>query len=370
MATTSVYGERHNQVDFIASGQRAVEGGLELLSGKKLSTPTLFEELLDYLGNHRHEIALRHGSTDAKDFGIRRVEKGIISVTVLAGAQYGTYGPDFVERITDIVSIWKKPCEKMRLSKGCAGFKKESLSADGRCLGLLTRTEIEVLDQKPGVTRFSHYDGDELERACKEKGVTNPLTSEGTMEEYQAFKRVLPNLYRKVVNRAALVRMHEELPPPKYQKSFYVVTTPRLEMNGGLVALSKLITFGYCSGQGDLAETMKTNSRVMVVHQDRFLIEQTLELAKSFFLKALTWNSSKPKKSLIESVGMVRYLLAHTMPFKRGSATIAEWVEQILYKTHEFSVEFEKPIKVDLVALTTFRAEEFMAEYQGSVHLT
>lgn len=101
-----------------------------------------------------------------------------------------------------------------------------------------------------------------------------------------------------------------------------------------------------------------------VVQQDPFDIEKTLRSVRAAFDKAMKWTSERPEEDLKIAMGLIRYQFAHAMPFKRGSAAIAEWLETAIYRYHGFD-RFQQPCDrlLDLDAFTAFSLKEFMENY-------
>ncbi len=69
---------------------------------------------------------------------------------------------------------------------------------------------------------------------------------------------------------------------------------------------------------------------------------------------------------LKELIGQIRYAFAQATPYLRGSASIAEWVERVLYKLH--GMHFTPLPQADCEALTLPKAE-FMDLYRSRVEL-
>lgn len=84
-----------------------------------------------------------------------------------------------------------------------------------------------------------------------------------------------------------------------------------------------------------------------------------------------SWRQHDGKEELKERVAILRYLLAVSSPYKRGSAAIAEFIEKAIYEYHGFGFEYKYPrfsIKkpaADLDAYVCFTLEEFILTYKS-----
>lgn len=58
-------------------------------------------------------------------------------------------------------------------------------------------------------------------------------------------------------------------------------------------------------------------------------------------------------------MALFSYELAHAMPFARGSAAVAEWFEQAIYRFHGYELSYDNSKMVNLEALTTMLPEYF-----------
>lgn len=349
--------DEHNQEDFEASSLRAVKEGVAMLS-----TDASFSHLLEELARRRQEIAVRHGTENSDQFGALRIDGlGVCSRTRLFAKTYSTYGADALERIKTVVDRMKgESCSR----GSCRGFTSEKEVIDGSCGGLKTRTEVDVFIRTKAEEIMQTLDPHWI-RVLKQKKLDFKRIDEPKVA--QAIKAALPVLYSRLPltlawNQFQISKMTKDFP-----QTFYVTVTQRIEMDGALYALSKLMTFGNCDGS---SEEMWAHSEVACLHQDRFLIERTMAEAEKYFDKAKSWTPDKPQAELVENVGMMLYLYSHAMPYQRGSAAIGEWLEKIVYEHHGFSVGERPGMKVDLTALTTLRAELFMTAYQESTVLT
>lgn len=109
-------------------------------------------------------------------------------------------------------------------------------------------------------------------------------------------------------------------------------------------------------------------STMLLIHQDPFLVEETLPEIAKFFADAVLWDG-KEIADLKEKIAKFRYLFAHTTPFSRGSASIAEWFEQILYQFHGFEVDYNNEVMIDLEAFSSPLWSDFIAKYPEMIRI-
>jgi hypothetical protein len=134
----------------------------------------------------------------------------------------------------------------------------------------------------------------------------------------------------------------EELPP----KTHYLLFSMRHEVLGKLYATSKFVTWLNRTPGEDLDDTLDRayeNSRWLVMHQDIFLLEDTLKECERLFRDVLSWDHSKGTLELIEKMAPLIYLLTHSHRDSRGTAAMNEWLERGIYKSFGF----------DMLALST-----------------
>ncbi|MBS0627543.1 MAG: hypothetical protein JSS09_04960, partial [Verrucomicrobia bacterium] len=102
-------------------------------------------------------------------------------------------------------------------------------------------------------------------------------------------------------------------------------------------------------------------------------IETTKKIIKTCFTKAIL---SSNEQELKENLALFRYLIAHATPWERGSAAIAEWMEQAVYQYKGYNACYgdrSNPTQyrlVDLDADVSFSIESYFNDYMENMHLT
>jgi hypothetical protein len=106
---------------------------------------------------------------------------------------------------------------------------------------------------------------------------------------------------------------------------------------------------------------MKKSSKVLILHQDIYLIEAMLKDLSKVFAELILWDG-KDLQELKQKMGLFRYLFANAMPYIRGSAAIAEWYEHLIYKYHNVNFKYKTGVSIDCEALATPSLAEFISK--------
>ena len=72
---------------------------------------------------------------------------------------------------------------------------------------------------------------------------------------------------------------------------------------------------------------------------------------------------------LSKTVAHLRYLYSHAMPFTRGSSATCEWLEQAIYLSKGYDLEYKKTLLIDMEALT-LPLKDFAKLYPLMIKLT
>ncbi|MBM3208432.1 MAG: hypothetical protein FJZ57_07545 [Chlamydiae bacterium] len=156
----------------------------------------------------------------------------------------------------------------------------------------------------------------------------------------------------------------------KFLKSIFVVSKVRCEIDSKSYCLSQHVTWTYQDHVTDPVKRMD-DIPIMLLHQDLYLIEDTLNEIDTIFQRAILWNKETGTiENLIEDVGTIRYLLAHSMPYIRGSAAIAEWLEEAIFRSHDLDMQRVPEKPGDLAALASPTLDVFMnEEYRTTIQI-
>ncbi len=106
----------------------------------------------------------------------------------------------------------------------------------------------------------------------------------------------------------------------------------------------------------------------IVIHQDPKYFQLMSKWADECFQKC--FEPFETEVELKTNVALLRYLLSQASFYKRGSATISEWIEKSIYEFHGYIFTYQNPIgpsnrrpSGDLDAFTNLTLSQFLANY-------
>lgn len=121
-------------------------------------------------------------------------------------------------------------------------------------------------------------------------------------------------------------------------KCLFPICTIRVEINGKLYAIGKHLTWMYQTYKTDPIDRMVECSKATVIHQDVFLINDTLQAIAKIFSEAILWDKqTQALEELKDKVALFRYIYAYCMPCFRGDGAIGDWFELSIYRFHGFT---------------------------------
>ncbi len=340
--------------------QSAVKAGEDLTK--------LFHETLANLGEARRAIARKYAGPDGKysqtspeDFGARRdlMFRGPNVLTPL-------HGP-YQKHNENLLVVFKRYLSEMKHTEN--GFTETKLKVNfPPCLGKDSSLEFFIMNEtnkKEWLLEFN------LKKLCELCEVAPPKTPEeseacfrsiySNKETMGKLKQVAPEEYKKIKLRQAIFEVKKN---HRVAATDFVLVTARIQLGDKMCALSQYLAWMHRDLKNDPVETM--NSVITIIHEDPFLIEPMLNEISHTFKEAL---ECKEVPLLKQKVALLQYQLAHTMPFIRGSAAVAEWLEEAIYRSHGFQIIYLKPKgTVNLEALTS-SLPQFMENYESMIDL-
>jgi Avirulence protein len=365
-----------NQAHFLETSRTVVESGVSQIKksiGENGNLQELFSTLLASFVEARRAIALSKHTPDAEYFGLKRINViGMIESTPLSGV-YGEY-KDKILSLFEMTLNGSLPQEKTikadrHLDRSCF-FEVEAFS----------QQEIDRREWNDYIplqkTDLPNYDkADKLHKTriqIQQKEASNPIYAPD-QQNLKLFNQNLKELKDSYSSFYQHLKMFEILgaieneyrhaPQPPYNT--YLFGKLRIEIDGRKVALSE---YFIPTLRSNPIRSMR-NYTAIIIHQDRFLIEDLLKEIAIVFERAIRSDSSKLEE-LKDRAALVRYLFAHAMPYVRGSAAIGEWFEKTIYRFHGYECTYNTRMMGDLEALTslwsTFRKER----YEGTIQLT
>lgn len=329
----------------------------------------LFYRVIDRLSQSRREIAERHQTPFAERFGARRdlmLEVFETALTYFAGK----YNKVILKRIADEL----KP---LNINEKSQDIKKSNKTSD-IYHKLSSSFEVEVLEEH----HLKALEQSNPVRRGQNPESYNPvniiMTSGGNysrvIKEERNFKNREPVFYKNIQLDLALFKLEENYPKGVEignLKEMIAVSTMRLQFGKQMFATSKWIT--WLSRQVfnhpiDPISFMLGNSIVQILHMDKHLIDSSLKKIADLFAEAVL-AANEDREAMQKNVGLMRYYLAHAMPWARGSAAIGEALEGAVYNACGFNVLHNPDMSVDLEALSIPEISAFMKKYPLMVQI-
>lgn len=351
--------------EFVSEATRNIRQAVE----EENDLEQVFHQLLDFFGTSRHKIAMEHRTEDAELYGVRRdgaTFSGLTMFTSLIGS-YGLYNKPLLSRIQTQLGTMKRSNK---------GFTQTTLQTHGGALGRETSLEFSILTPENKMEWAHDLTEDYYKKICDICEITLSNDSDLSQrfnqlvlnEEYmRRVKERSIGDYKKLKICSVINDIFTCFPG---RKSDWVLTTVRCQMHGKMYALTQYLTWMYRTYNDDPVSymiTRKDPTIISLVHQDVFLIKETLRDIADLFKKAIEW-MGESMQELVNLVGLINYLFAHAMPFKRGSAAIGEWLESTIYSFHGLELKYNEEVSINMEALT-LPLEEFINKYPSYIQL-
>ncbi len=345
---------------------------------------TFFPQLLEFLAKERRQMAFDFKTPYAKEFGARRDIEGHadVSYTYFSGG-YLEYGNRILDYLREKLST---------LEQDKTQFIQKLYYAEENCLGRRTSVEIEVMDKqdikKKGLCE--RFDVNEMPAEFPQELLNKkPQNEEEEIRLFRALRLLReerPDQYFKMRTNALMMNLMRDYPSPvkagqgdgilkwvgdpRHLKSTYVQMTASFEIQGKMLPIFQYFTWAYRDPENpeeDLLERMQRCSTLMVVHQHEAWIQEAVCDMAGVFEKAILWDG-KDLSELKKQLALLRYEMA-CMPFSRGSAAIAEWLEASIFEAHGLRYEVDPHRMVDLEAYANPLFSDFLKVYNSMVTL-
>lgn len=383
-----------NQEDYLKQSEIAVKNTIYKIQAtvsknEENGLEQLFHSVLADLAEQRSKIAISHKTKDGEKFGIRRdngVFPHIIDETPL-DCEYLKYGKITLEEMGKVMKELKHDKYK---------FEEYSRTVETTCLGRKSKFVCQIYENSELIK--NKWIKEITLQECKDIGIDlkdipkesiDPITGGVTPKDLSLLKTIKeksPTHYQREKMVAAIKALNADYPSPiaikrpegsanfigdqSNLKSLFALGKCYLEVNGKNYLLSQYLTWLYRDHQQDPIDRMVKCSKVTVIHQDCFLIKDMLDDIAKLFANAIRWERDKHLVSdLKDRVGLLRFELAHTMPFHRGSEAIAGWLEKAIYEYHGFELNYVKGTMGDLEAFSSLLLDKFLTNYHDKVKL-
>lgn len=355
----------------------------------------LFFRMLEKFTTERKTMALEHKTPRAEKFATRRDIEGTAEFyhTILADeySEYnGIYLTYLAENMRDM-NLDKMPDLDLDKKKSVNKYK---IIKDSTCLGRSSSFEIELfegdeLSKKQWLAQVKGNDfPSDFPKQLLEKARNN-FTSKDFNQNRLAYKNIKNNhfeLYKRIKMSLTFMEVQKEFPTPQKipldnkgtcqfigkegnLKSFFVMGTARLTVNGKNYATTQCLTWLYRDFQTNPIDRMLKYSTVILIHQDNFLIDDTLKEIALLFAKAVITNRENLQE-IKNNTALVRYYMANNMAWERGSCSIAELFEGSIYGSFDLEIKYQSNKQIDLEALTKPLLSPFITNYDSMIELT
>lgn len=330
----------------------------------KKNLEAVFSEILNNLAKTRSAIAIKHQTKNHELFGAFRGQDGVdtdLMMTPLDNV-YSRYNDHLLKTI-------QTHLKKMRHNK--EKFEQTALKVQEKVFGRQTSWDISILPGEKLSEWYPTYSEDTFIALCSRCGIP-PMNAGTSVDDY--FKTMLEKKNLKLIRERSI----EDYKKLKFMwlisdiasaflvpRTDWVLITVRCEIQGKLYALTQYLTWMCRNITDDPVEYMSTRpdkTYITLIHQDPFLIKDSLTEIAKVFKKAVEWKPEEGLEALTRLIAEITYLFSHAMPLKRGSAAVGEWLEMAIYQYHGFNIKYAEGICVNMEALT-LSYKEFIEKY-------
>ena len=389
---------------FLEAGAKIVEKGAAKIQGTiadKGDPVALFHSLTRNFANERRDIAVKEGTEAADQFGTTyrdNMDGGYYPYTPLVGV-YTSVGLNTLKNLHGELSTLKRSKTE---------FQETTKKVEERVHGRIYSTTYEILGPRD-VAKWAHDIPKEATLKFKaqlqkeekksqsgedDSNISQELSkSRESFRHFGLFKKSNPELYKQGRMHFHLKNVVTEYPSPVmdrqkkeivsgnrgFLKSDYVLVTMRTQLlddTSGkiqMLASNQLLTWMYRNFDEDPVDRMlKVDTPIVVLSQDIYLIDKSLNECALLFKEILSWDPSRPLNELKEKVAELRYIFAQSMPYQRGSAAVGEWLEKSIYRQFGFECDYQPAYpkdSVDTAAVTSLTYSQYLKRYEKLVQL-
>lgn len=330
----------------------------------------LFHDLLRDLGTERHRIAMSHDTESAEMYGQLRDTPDAFGVFMYTSLYdiYREHNQQLLHRIQNYLR---------QIPHTALSFEKNNMQViEEPCLNTQTSAEISIFTCQTKDYRGPEYYRSYYEQMCHMCSIT-PLKRSDSIEDclnHLMSKEVMALIREKSIEDYERIKLDfvrrdmYTLFPGK--KSDWVLMTQHCEINGKMYALTQYLTWMSRNQKDDPVELMTSRIKptiISLIHQDVFLIKETLEEIARLFKTAIEWDR-QDQQELIKTMALFNYLFAHAMPFERGSASICEWLEMSIYEYHRMKLQYHQGYSINMEAFIR-PLSEFVEKYPTMIAL-
>lgn len=345
-----------------------------------LDPTEIFFDIIKNMWRQRHEIAAKHRTHQADDFGVLRTDGSsrhaaeTLSSFCLTGLShpYEAYNHICLNQLHTLL---------IGLKHDLRTFTDNKKTVSETVRGRKCTFEVEVLDREKMIEKKLDKPVTEEELHAVVGGTKTFIEIMNDLDLIGSLKKLDKALYHRTILTHAIMDLTCTYPSPKlvdgvmvgntaYLKSLYVLGTLRLEIiPGKSYTLSRYLTWMYRDYTTDPVDRMREQSKVMIIHEDPFLIKDTLKAISEMFKEAFSYDVSKGSvNELKELIALVRFVYAHCMPCKRGDGAVGDWLELALYRYHGFlKTRFNSERLPCFEPLASLSLSRYLTEYHHTI---
>lgn len=391
------------QEDYLQRTRQIIQETAQKISICKLkggNLKALFIEIAAELSQKRNEIAKDHQTENSECFGIRRDHyyPGRVSFIWLS-EKYIKYNQQLLKRFSTYLT---------KMDPTNTGNFKEKHVIKETFLGRTTELTIEVFDTQ-GLRDKGYVMGGYLPLEIAEDVLLKTKDhewSEGKVKDYRErfknFKTVSPQKYQIWRFNQHFSNMLKKFPSPGNlginpqvvlqtypkeeadilignMKSRYIHVVLRTSVNQKMYRMTDYLTWMYENWDWvnrkdpnhHPIQRMQERSICGVLHQDEFLIEETLNEVAVHFEKAISWDRSHQSlQDLKDLMKPYWFVNVHNMRDVRGLSAENEWLEEAIFHALDVKMTRKSEHLVDLIALANPLYSDFCREYDEVTELS
>lgn len=359
------------QADYLQHVETIVSKGVSQLSdimNNNQSLDLFFDQLLSFISTSRQEIAVKHNTANKEIFGVRRDNnsKWIATMVTKMVKVYQEYN----ERIGALLFPYLQamPHDKTHFYQTYRRIPLDSF------MDRATYLDIRILTQENASEWMYNHD-DDYAAICKFCNIPfNPqITMAQALNEMRQNKSLMLTLkekslilYEKVHyahSFSGLISNREQ----GFKISDVLLVTINQEIGDKTIQLSRYLTWLYRDGVLDPFEKMRQESIFYILHQDAFVIEESIRNIFVLFKQAMEL-AEVNEQELTTIMALINYEFAQSMPFARGSASICEYLEMIIYGYYGYHVQYKADTSINMEALI-LPLKQFTEQYPSMLKL-
>lgn len=347
-----------SQEQYIASRNNGILKARELIN--RGPAPDLFDRCVSICTEARRNHAIRMNARDSSLFGLHRTTKSVVYYTALSDPRYCEYGTIMRSRLTAAV-------ESGLVGNSITALQHPHVIQQDKFNGISTMLEFRLIPE----SAMNIIASRPQRRATGDELGTDRY---GRLCFTEIYRQNDPARYQQDAIHVVVDALEDKVPWPRPGRlktiHSYVLATGWLE-----TGLDSRLEMSRYLLRMDQEQATLQPSPIIVLHQDGFLVPQTMNRVRMIFNEIIQAprDQRNDKVWLRKRLGLIRYLFAQATPLERGSADCAGAIERALAPARDLGLldRRDAVMEIDLEALTAESLGAFMERYlQGWVSPT